>query len=601
MDLAEQAEMLPTTAGVYLFRDRHGEVLYVGKAANLRARVRQYLGGHDERFMVRYLVAASARVEAVPVATEKEALLMENALIKQHQPRYNVKLRDDKNFLHIRLDARESWPRLTLVRRPTDDGARYFGPYHSATQARRTQAFVQRYFALRTCTDGVLASRERPCLLHQLGRCVAPCVGLVTAEAYGDIVADAGLALAGRNRELLPRLRERMVAQAAEERFEEAARTRDLVRSLEGSLQRQAVVDVRMGDRDAWGLHREADRGVAAVLCVREGVPREPLTWPFEGEVVDDAALLSALVNRWYHEAIPPEILLPLPLPDEAALAEVLRERRGARVELRVPQRGDKTGVLDIARRAAESRFLTSHGEAERVQRALETIAEIVGLDAVPWRMECFDNSNLLGQEPVASQVVFIEGRPARKEYRRYHVKTVTGADDYATMREILARRLKRGMEADDLPDLLVVDGGRGQLGAAEDVLRELRLEHLPTIGIAKPRTARARGDRDAVDKIILRGSSEPVMLRHDDPALRMLQHLRDEAHRTAIGFHRKSRSKARLVSALDGVEGVGPARRKALLVAFGSVAGIRAATLEEVASVVGPALAERVVKGVAG
>lgn len=598
MDLVEQAELLPTTAGVYLFKDRRGEVLYVGKAVNLRARVRQYLQGHDERFMVRYLVAAAERVEVVPTTTEKEALLLENSLIKQHRPRYNVKLRDDKNFLHLRVDPRAPWPRFTLVRRPKDDGARYFGPYHSATQARRALAFVQRSFPMRTCTDAVLKSRRRPCLLHQMHRCTAPCVGLVDRPAYAEIVDDAVLFLQGRDKDLLARLAERMAEHAEAERFEEAARLRDVIRAVGSVLDRQAVADVKLGDRDAWGLHREGDRGAIACVPVREGLVREPHVFPFEGAIEPDAELLSAALNAWYEPGrTPPEVLLPEAPADLAALEEVLSERRGTRVRLAVPQRGDKTRLLELARSAAATRWAQGHSEQDRIARALETLAETCGLDTPPYRIECFDNSNLLGQEPVASQVVFVEGRPAKKEYRRYTVKTVVGADDYATMREILGRRLRRAAEEGDFPDLLVVDGGRGQLSAATDVLRELGLEDLAVIGIAKPRTERARGDRDAVDKIILRDRPDPVILRHDDPALRLLQHLRDEAHRTAVGFHRERRSKARLQSQLEALPGVGPARKKALLLHFGSVAGVRQASVEQIAGLpgFGPAMARRV------
>ncbi len=589
MNLHEQADALPTTAGVYLFKDGRGEVLYVGKAVNLRARVRQYLQGHDERFMVRYLVAAASSISAVPTHTEKEALLFENSLIKQHQPRYNVKLRDDKNFLHIRLDPRGEWPRLTTARRPAEDGARYFGPYHSATNARRTLQFVQRHFALRTCTDGVLRSRKSPCLLYQLKRCCAPCVGLVTTEQYGEIVQDAALALAGKDRELIPRLRDRMAEQATSENYEAAARTRDVIGALESSLERQSVADVRQSDRDAWQVHREADRGVAVVLPVRAGLMREPFTFPFVGEIVELPELLSGFLNSYYDSGvIPPEILLPVELPDAAALEEVLRERRGGRVRLVTPQRGEKVAVLDIAAAAARARFLTTHSEGERTARALEQLAEIAGLAAPPYRIECFDNSNLLGEDAVASQVVFIEGRPATGEYRRYKVKTVVGADDYATMREILGRRLRRAIEDGEFPDLIIVDGGRGQLSAAEDVLRELGLDDQAVVGVSKPRTERARGERDAVDKIILRGNPEPVILRYDDPTLRMLQHIRDEAHRTAIGFHRARRSKSALHSALDDIPGIGPSRRKKLLTHFGSMRALKKATSDEIAALPG-------------
>ncbi len=605
MDLGEQADVLPTTAGVYLFRSGAGEVLYVGKAINLRARVRQYLQGHDSRFMVRFLVAQTDRIDTLPVSNEKEALILENSLIKQHQPRYNIRLRDDKNFLHLRIDPKAFWPRYTLVRKPRDDGARYFGPYHSATHARRTLSFVQKSFPLRTCVDVVLRARKRPCLLYQMRRCVAPCVGLCTEGEYAAVIDESVLFLQGRNRDLLRRLEQRMAEAAAREQFEEAARVRDLLRSVDAALQSQAVADVKLGDRDAWGLFREGDRGAIACLPVRGGLAREPRVFPFQGEVGDDESLLSAAVNRWYDEGpdVPPEVLLPVDLPDRAALAELLGERRGGRVDLLVPKRGDKTRLLTIARSAAETRFAGAQTEDQRRERALETIAEIVGLDSLPYRMECFDNSNLLGEDAVASQVVFIEGKPARAEYRRYKVKTVVGADDYATMREILGRRLRRAAEEGTFPDLLVVDGGRGQLSAAEDVLRELGLEDQPVIGLAKPRTERKRGDLDAVDKIILRGRSEPILLREDDPALRMLQFIRDEAHRTAIGFHRKTRSKSALVSELDAIAGIGKTRRQALLRHFGSTRALKAATAAQIAEVpgFGASLAEKIREALAG
>ncbi len=570
---------------MYLFRDRDGAVLYVGKAVNLRARVAQYLSGHDERFMVRYLVAAARTVEGIAVRNEKEALLLENGLIKEHQPRYNVKLRDDKEFLRLRVDPRQSFPRLTTTRRVATDGARYFGPYPTATQARGTLAFVQRHFKLRTCSDRVLATRKRPCLLYQLDRCTAPCVDLVSPAAYAEQVDDAMLCLAGKNRELVPRLESRMQEHAEAERYEAAAKLRDLLATLQKSTQRQAVADLRHGARDAWALYREADRGVVACLPTREGQVMSPRTFPFEGEIGDDAAVLSTVLNTWYAEhELPAEILVPVELPDAPALVEIW----GGKTRLAVPRRGEKADALQLALNGARARFTSTHSDADRVGRALSTIAEIAGLDGPPWRVECFDNSNLLGQEPVASQVVFIDGRPSRKDYRRYHVKTVVGADDYATMREIIGRRMRRAIEEGELPDLLVVDGGRGQLGAALDALRELGLDDQPVIGIAKPRTEHARGDRDAVDKIIVPGREEPVILRHDDPALRLLQHMRDQAHETAIGFHRKTRSKARLTSTLDEIPGIGRSRRLALLRHFGSLSALRAANAEQIAEVHG-------------
>jgi excinuclease ABC subunit C len=597
MDLEAQAAALPTTAGVYVFRDKAGDVLYVGKAVNLRSRVKQYLQGHDERYMVRYLVAAARSVEAIPVPSEKEALILENQLIKQHQPRFNTKLRDDKNFLHLRIDPKARWPRFTLTRRIRDDGARYFGPYASATNARRTLTFVSKSFPLRTCTDQVLATRKRPCLLHQMHRCIAPCAALCTPAEYDDVLQDALLFLAGKDKELVARIQARMMEAAEAERFEDATRYRDLLTTLRSSLDRQSVVDVRLGDRDVWALYREADRGAVAVLPVRGGHMQQPLVFPFEGELAEDGELLSTLINEWYEADVPAEVLLPVEPADRAALQDVLSERRGARVVVAVPKRGEKLRVIEIAEQAAKSRFQTTHSAEERAAHALEQLAEIVGLEIPPYRIECYDNSNLLGQDPVASQVVFIEGKPARAEYRRYKVKTVVGADDFASMREILGRRLRRASEEGNFPDLIVVDGGRGQLNAALAVLADLGLEDQPVIGLSKPRTERKRGDRDAVDKIILPSNPEPIVLPETHPTLRMLQHIRDEAHRTAIGFHRKTRSKSHLKSALDDLPGLGPTRRQALLVHFGSLKAVREADPARIAEVpgFGEALAQRV------
>lgn len=598
-ELERKVSSLPTRSGVYLFKDRRGRVIYVGKAVNLRARVRQYLGGQDERQMVPFLVANATDVEVVATDTEKEALLLENTLIKKHRPRYNVKLVDDKNFLHLRVDPRSSWPRYTLVRRIKDDGARYFGPYASASRARETLAVLSRHFPLRTCTDQVLRTRKRPCILHQMHRCVAPCVDLVDKSAYDEILEESILFLEGRHRPLVQRLTDRMQRAAEAEQFEDAARIRDLVRSIEATLERQKVVDPKLRDRDVWGLYREGNRGAVAILPIREGMMGEPRVTPVTSLVGDDADVLSSLILDAYGAGsdVPGEVLVPRLPPEHATLAELLSERRGRKVQLVAPERGERVRLVELAQENARLRFLREHDEDERLEQALRELAEIVGLAEPPARIECFDNSNIGGANPVAAMAVLIDGRPARAEYRRYRVRTVVGSDDYATMREILGRRFKRGLEEGNLPDLLVVDGGKGQLNVALAVLRELGVPNQPVIGIAKPRTEHARGEADATDKIVVPGTKDPIRLRPGHPALRLLQHVRDEVHRHAVGYHRQVRNRETLQSVLEAIPGVGPTRRKALLKHLGSAGAVANAGVDELAAVpgIGPALAAQI------
>ena len=594
--LDEQARALPTRPGCYLFRDSRGKVLYVGKARSLRARVRQYLAGTDGRAMVPYLVAAADTVDVVVTTTEKEALILENALIKQHRPRFNVKLRDDANFLHLRVDPRKKWARYHLVRSIKDDGAKYFGPYHSASKARSTLAFLQRAFPLRTCTDAVLRSRRRPCLLHQMDRCVAPCVDAVERDTYDALVDGSMELLQGRYGPVVANLKERMLKASEALEFERAGRLRDLIFSIESTLEKQDVVDARLGDHDVWALHRDGARGAVAILPIREGVMGEPRISSLQAATDDDGDLLSTLLNTGYLEGrIPPEVLLPVLPEDHDALAEVLSERAGHKVTLHAPQRGRKRRWLEMAAENARLRYLADNDEEARHEAAMQELAEKLELPAPPHRIECFDNSNLGGTNPVAAMSVFLGGRPARQEYRRYRIKRSPGNDDYAMMREILERRFERARKSGLFPDLLVVDGGKGQLGVALAVLHDLGLHDQPVVGIAKPRTERKKGDLVSTDKIVLPHRKEPLRMRQGHPALRILQHIRDEAHRTAVRYQRKVRGQADLTSVLEGIPGIGKARRNALLKALGSAEGVADATLEQLQAVdgVGPGLAK--------
>lgn len=597
--LDELAAALPTGSGVYLWKDRRGKVLYVGKAVNLRARVKQYLSGQDGRTMVPFLVGRATDLEVVLTRTEKEALLLENTLIKKHRPRFNVKLRDDSNFLHLRLDLEEGWPRYRLVRSFGGDGARYFGPYASAQKARQTLTHLQRLFPLRTCTDATLRSRKRPCILHQMGRCVAPCVGLVDEASYRALAEESTALLEGRTRGVLASLEARMHAAAAREAYEEAARLRDLMGSIRATVEQQQVVDPRLSDRDVWGLHRDGYTVGISVVPVREGVMTEPQGRVVVGVVEEDAELLSSALNSAYEPGtpIPDEILVPVLPADHLALEELLSERRGRKVHIRRPERGAKVGLLELAERNARLRLEQQSDERTRRREALQAVADLLGLPEPPGRMECFDNSHLGGTNPVSAMAVFVEGRPAREHYRRYKTKHAEGGDDYGAMREVLQRRLQRGIAEEDLPDLLVIDGGKGQVGVAVAVVEDLGLHGLPVVGISKPRTEHARGERAATDKLVLPHIKDPIRARPDHPGLRLLQHLRDETHDHAVGYQRQVRRKATLSSALEEIPGVGPARRRALLRELGSLKGVMAADVDALAAVsgIGPELAARI------
>lgn len=603
MTLAQRAEDLPTVPGVYRFLGAGGVVLYVGKAVDLRARVRQYLQGHDGRAMVPFLVSEAVDVAVVVTRTEKEALLLENTLIKQHQPRYNARLRDDSSFLHLRLDPRERWPMLRLARRPRDDGARWFGPYHSASRARETLAWAQRVFPLRTCSDAVLASRKRPCLLHQMGRCAAPCAGLVSASAYAEIVDAAARFLSGQKADAVADLRRRMSEASDALRFEDAARLRDLVAAIDATIERQVVVDARLADRDVWGLHRVGPEGCAALLPVRGGALGEPRWTVLRGEIGSDEEVLSSLLNAAYASGdIPDEVLVPVALPDAAALTEVLCERRGRRVVLRHPIRGDKVRLLGIAADNARVRWEADRDAADRRGAALDELARIVGMADRPNRIECFDVSHLGGTNPVASMSVLIDGEPVRSEFRRMHLRVARGGDDIDSMREALTRRALRLLDGEATPDLWVVDGGKAQVGVARAVLADHGLD-VPVVGLQKPHEGGgARRDRGAVDGIVLPERKEPLVLRSGHVALRVLQTARDAAHEHALRGQRARRTQLALASALEAIPGVGPARRKALVRELGSVAAVLQASEAQLAAVpgIGPGLASAIRKAVA-
>ncbi len=602
--LRDKLEQLPNQPGVYLMKDRAGRVIYVGKAVNLRNRVRSYFTrSSDTRAFVTLLDRVLGDLETVVVGTEKEALLLENELIKSHRPRFNVQLRDDKNFLCLRLDTRHAYPRLETVRRPKRDGARYFGPYASANSIRETLRVVNRFFQLRTCTDHVLETRRRPCLLHQIGRCPAPCVFPIPEDAYRQNVEAVTLFLDGRSEQLIDGLRARMKAAASKLEFEEAARLRDQIVALDRSLERQAIATTDAAEQDVFGVYREADRITLYVLYVRGGRISGGQAHHWASEFPDDE-LIASFVNQYYADEnfVPKEVLLPSAPTAQEALEELLTEARGEKVKVLVPQRGDKVELVKLAAKNAERSFSERKRTRDEVDQVLERLKQRLGLGRTPHRMECFDISHLQGTSVVASQVASFDTEPDKARYRRFHIKSFQGNDDFAAMHEVLKRRLTRGKAEGDLPDLIVIDGGKGQLMAAHAAFKDVGVDSVDLVSLAKSRDVDEPGRADepsarSPERVFVVGRKDPIVLPQTSPELFALTRLRDEAHRFAITFQRKLARRKGLSSQLDQVPGVGQSRRAALLTHFGSLKRLKEASVEDIAQVdgLGPTVAERV------
>ena len=586
---------VPQEPGCYLMRDEAGATIYVGKAKNLRARIRSYIGETDTRYSVKFLMRRVARIDFLVTTSDKEALLLENSLIKQYRPRYNVQLKDDKTFISLRLDPRQDFPRITIVRRYKQDGAKYFGPYHDATSLRKTLRYIQRTFPLRTCTDHVMQHRDRPCLYHQMGQCVAPCVKLCTREQYHEIVEQTILALEGRSAELEKRLLECIQALAKELKYEEAAVMRDRLFALRRTFERQRV-DLGAGnDYDVFGLYQQGRYCEVQVLFYRNGKMLGARSFSFARTEMPADELLSSIVLQYYADApvVPGEVLLPLEVEDLDALADILSDRRGGRVSVAVPQRGAKVALIALANKNAQRSFEDKRLAEQSDRDLLEEVKKALHLPATPERIECFDISTFQGDKTVASMVVFEQGQAAKARYRHFTMKAVQGQDDFASMREALMRRYTRAIEENDLPSLVLIDGGKGQLNVATAVFKDLGLDDLPHASIAKSRAQEDGGH--SPERFFIPGRMNPILLPQNGAVVQYLARIRDEAHRFAITHNRKRRSKATLRTTLTDIPGVGPTRARALLKHFGSVTKVREATLEELQETPGisPALAK--------
>jgi excinuclease ABC subunit C len=578
----EKLDTLPAAPGVYLFKGER-EVLYVGKARSLRSRVRSYFqeSSSDTRFFITRLSKELCDIETVIVGSEKEAALLENTLIKQHQPRYNIKLRDDKEFLSLRLDPRAAWPRLEVVRRPEGDRAMYFGPYHSATAARKTLRLVNRHFQLRTCTDAELASRLRPCLQYQIKRCQAPCVFEVDRTRYGEQVEDVAMFLDGRHEELVVLLEERMKREATAQEYERAAEHRDQLRAIERVREQNRVAIAENRDQDVFGSYRRGDQAEVAVLQIRAGKLTAVRTFALRDVSAPDDELVSQFVSEYYTAGsfVPSEVLLPLEIEAMDGLAEMLAELRTKSVKVLAPKKGPRAELVQMARDNASHAFAEKARAREDVEGRLGALQERLRLPRLPRRIECVDVSHTGGTDTVACIVALCDAVPDKKRYKSFHVKRVSGGDDYTAMHEVLSRRFRRGRDGEEgweLPDLLVVDGGRGQLNVALEALKNLGLESVPVAALAKEKP-NVLGEK-LVDRIYLPGQKNPIEVRESHASLGILAVARDEAHRASNALRMKVGKKRRLTSKLDEVRGIGEKTRARLLKAFGSVRAIEEA-----------------------
>ncbi len=644
-----QVRTLPEKPGVYIMRDAADDVIYIGKATNLRSRVRSYFGSSRSlEPKVRALAERARKIEHVVTRTEAEALHLEATLVKRHQPVHNVRLKDDKHYPYLKVDVESPWPRVTITRRVESDGARYFGPYASAGSVRRTLSVVKKLFPWRSCTKEITGDDPRPCLDYFIQRCIAPCTSYCTKEEYDEVIAETILFLEGRSDEVLKRVTADMERASEDLNFERAARLRDQAEAIRRVTERQQMASTKPMDADVFALARQDDETCVLAFFVRGTVVADTDSFMLDGTLeASDGEVLGAFLAQFYESAtyVPRHLLLSNAPDDAEDLELMLRERRQGAVEIAVPERGERRGLVATAEENAREALTMHHArwiaDRDKTEVALELLQEQLDLPARPQRIECYDISTIQGTNTVASMVVFEDGVPATNEYRRFRIKTVDGQNDFASMKEVLGRRFRtiakkrreaREAEAareaaeaasaetkavspsiapigrsattlvapapdapdvedaslpeelpddaspwDAVPDLVIIDGGKGQLGAVLDVMRDLDLPDVPVCGLAKQH-----------EEIFVKDVSEPIMLPRDSEALYLVQRIRDEAHRFAITYHRQLRGKKATQSVLDTIPGIGPKRKRALLRKFGSVRGIREATVEEVASTVG-------------
>ncbi|MFC2052201.1 excinuclease ABC subunit UvrC [Chloroflexota bacterium] len=601
--VTEQLKQLPTGPGVYLMRDAEGNILYVGKAANLHHRVRSYFGARQKLSLkLQRMVARVNDLDFFVTNSEQEALILEYNLIKRHHPRYNVRLKDDKTFPYLKISMNEGWPRIYFTRCLEENGGQYYGPFASARSVRQTLKVLKGIFPFRSCSRTITGSDSRPCLDYHIHHCLGPCIGTVSKQEYAEVIKQVILFLEGKQEKVVQGLESEMKKAAEALDFEKAALLRDQIQAIDRVIEGQRIATTVRGEQDIIAFASDEDRACVQVFFIRSGklIGRE--SFVLQGTSSEEPEqIMSSFIKQFYGSApyIPPLLLLQYPVEDKAIIENWLQSKRGAKVRIQVPYRGNKKQMVKIVAENAEQGLQLlkiKQAAPSGLAAALAEIERELRLPRLPSRMECYDISNIQGRAAVGSMVVFDKGKPKPSHYRRFRIKTVSGADDYAMLQEVLRRRFKRSsLKSSDassalntwavMPDLILIDGGKGQLNAALSVMREAGVELVPVASIAKEN-----------EEVFVPRHGEAIILPRSSPGLQLLQRLRDEAHRFALSYHHKIRRKGTFASFLDGVPGIGPNRKRALLKHFGSVRAIREASAEELAATggVSPALAKR-------
>lgn len=589
MKLTNKLKNLPTSPGVYLMKNAKHKVIYVGKAKNLRHRVRSYFqrerGG---RAYTEYLVRHVADIDFVLTETEKEALILENNLIKQFKPRFNINLRDDKTFVSIKLEVNTKFPYPKVVRQIADDGARYFGPYASARAVRETLRYIHDIIPIRKCPDTVFKNRVKPCLYYQIHKCLGPCCDLVDEVTYQGLIDQVVLILKGKQEDLLRVLKEQMYEESKALRYEKAAKIRDRIRAIEETVEKQKIRSMTFIDRDVFGYYLTGNEVWIEVMFIRSGNMEDIASYHFPTNYNAMEEVFRSFLSQFYSQTrfIPAEIIIPVESADSRLLEEWLAEKKGKKVVVINPKRGDKLRLVEMAQKNAENACRVSQTHAGDLTRTLMTLKETLKLKHIPERIECFDISNIFGKHAVGSMVTFEQGKPNKSRYKRFKIKTVGQIDDYAMMHEVLTRRYTRAGEEDDLPNLVMLDGGKGQMGVALKIFDELAIGNVDLIALAKGKKESPALGGKGGEQIFVPWMSNPVVLAPSSPELLLLDKIRDEAHRFAIAYHRKLRRREYYTSPLDEIPGIGIARKKKLIKCFGSIEGIRNATIEQLTEI---------------